>query len=349
MKFQILLFILGFLPFLGMSSERDSTLLLSIDGVVNETLNVLTGPKGEDRDWEWFQTLFTDDARIVVTIDQANKPRSQASLDLDRFIKQAGPVYKMRGFQEYELKKTVLEYNGIATVFQSFAAIQGQDTSYGINTYHLIRFGDEWKINQILFANNANGVELDAEWMPNADYQSEIKAYRDTLNAFYGNPEESPLGKKGTENFDGLPYFPVRESYAVQARLELTPNTEWFEMPTTTDRKPVYRQYAIAHFELDGMKFQLPVYQSKRLMAKPGYEDYLFVPFTDHTNGFTTYGGGRYLDVRMDENPEILVLDFNKAYNPYCAYSERYSCPLVPIENKINYPILAGVKYADHH
>ena len=83
-------------------------------------------------------------------------------------------------------------------------------------------------------------------------------------------------------------------------------------------------------------------------MSKPGYEDYLFLPFLDNTNGETSYGGGRYVEGRIPEG-DILVIDFNKAYNPYCAYNEKYSCPIVPRENSVDENIEAGVKAYDKH
>jgi len=83
-------------------------------------------------------------------------------------------------------------------------------------------------------------------------------------------------------------------------------------------------------------------------MNNPEYKDYLFFPFTDLTNNASTYGGGRYIDLRIPQG-NVIVLDFNKAYNPSCAYSPKYSCPIVPGENNIDVAITAGVKYEGHH
>jgi hypothetical protein len=80
------------------------------------------------------------------------------------------------------------------------------------------------------------------------------------------------------------------------------------------------------------------------LTKKEGYEDFLFLPFNDYTNGNETYGGGRYLDLRIPDGSTI-ILDFNKAYNPYCAYTDRYSCPVPPKENSITTYIYAGVQF----
>jgi uncharacterized protein (DUF1684 family) len=97
-------------------------------------------------------------------------------------------------------------------------------------------------------------------------------------------------------------------------------------------------------FEIDGQKFSIPVYQSKDLLNNPVYKDYLFFPFTDLTNSEGTYGGGRYIDLRIPKEGLEMVVDFNRAYNPYCAYSAKYSCPIVPSENHINMVVKAGVR-----
>jgi uncharacterized protein (DUF1684 family) len=86
----------------------------------------------------------------------------------------------------------------------------------------------------------------------------------------------------------------------------------------------------------------LNVYQSHTLREKEGYKDYLFLPFTDLTNGNETYGSGRYIDLRIPER-ETIIIDFNKAYNPYCAYNYGYACPIPPKENKLKVEIRAGV------
>ena len=78
-------------------------------------------------------------------------------------------------------------------------------------------------------------------------------------------------------------------------------------------------------------------------MENPDYFDYLFLPFLDLTNGKTTYSGGRYIDLRIPEG-DTIIIDFNKAFNPYCAYSHHYSCPVVPSENYLDFEVRAGVK-----
>ena len=90
------------------------------------------------------------------------------------------------------------------------------------------------------------------------------------------------------------------------------------------------------------------MYQNQDLTKKDGFDNYLFLPFLDDTNGEESYGGGRYIDLRIPKNDE-LVIDFNKAYNPYCAYNEKYSCPIVPRENYLALKVEAGVKVFKKH
>lgn len=179
-------------------------------------------------------------------------------------------------------------------------------------------------------------------------HKKEIKEWRNEINQEFKDPEESPLTEKDLKRFKRLKFFPANSKYAVKGSFELTPNEEPFKMATSTDRLPIYVKYGIARFVIDDQKFELSVYQNVDLSLKEEYRDYLFVPFTDNTNGESSYGGGRYLDITMPEGNSIEI-DFNKAYNPYCAYSGRYSCPVPPRENNLNISIKAGVKAFGKH
>lgn len=163
------------------------------------------------------------------------------------------------------------------------------------------------------------------------------------MNAEYKDASTSPLKEIDRKDFKGLDFFKFDSIYVVKATLKLTPNSEWFKMKTTTSRESEQRIFGILTFELKGETFSLNVYQGKDLMKKDEYKDYLFLPFLDDTNGDTTYGGGRYIDLRIPVGNTIEI-DFNKAYNPYCAYNDRYSCPIVPRENYLDTKIEAGVK-----
>jgi hypothetical protein len=118
-------------------------------------------------------------------------------------------------------------------------------------------------------------------------------------------------------------------------------------MKTTTERLPLYLVYGKAYFIIEGKEFALTIYRNVGLMSKPGYEDYLFVPFRDATSGLKSYGGGRYIDARIIEGDQIII-DFNKAYNPYCVYSKKYSCPIPPSENYLELMVKAGEKNYQH-
>lgn len=173
-------------------------------------------------------------------------------------------------------------------------------------------------------------------------YRQEIEQYQDTLNAEYSDPETSPLKPSDLNSFEGLDFFPINEKYRVLARVERTPNSKTFKMKTTTSRVSLSSKYADLIFELDGVEYSLAVYQTHSLMKTEEYSDYLFLPFLDDTNGDTSYGGGRYIGLRIPEGDSIEI-DFNKAYNPYCTYNERYSCPIVPRKNRLKTKIEAGV------
>ncbi|KAA3625042.1 MAG: DUF1684 domain-containing protein [Bacteroidetes bacterium] len=173
-----------------------------------------------------------------------------------------------------------------------------------------------------------------------------LPEFHKQLNEQYADPEKSPLKAKDRKSFKGLDFFDYNEQYRIEAEFIRTEDAVPFEMMTTTDRKPVYVKYGIAKFQLDGKSFQLNIYQNIELSKKEEYKDYLFLPFTDETNGVETYGGGRYIDLRIpdQENPNSMLIDFNETYNPYCAYNDIYSCPIPPVDNHLRIEIRAGVK-----
>jgi uncharacterized protein len=173
----------------------------------------------------------------------------------------------------------------------------------------------------------------------------EIRAFRENLNEEYKERQKSPLDADAFAKFQGHDFFPIDLHYRVDAKLAIAEGTPFFGMKTTTSRFSTERIYGYVTFALDGNEFRLPVYQSKDLMETQEYADYLFFPFTDETNGKQTYGGGRYIDLRIPKEGDNLVIDFNMAYNPYCAYSSRFSCPLVPGENQMDIAVPAGVRY----
>lgn len=172
--------------------------------------------------------------------------------------------------------------------------------------------------------------------------------FQRTINAEYKDASKSPLKAKDLKTFKGLDFFTFDSTYVVTAKLKLTPDTKYFNMRTTTSRVSQERIYGVLSFKLKGKPFQLNVYQGKDLMKTEGYEDYLFLPFLDDTNGELTYGGGRYIDLRIPEG-DTIIIDFNTAYNPYCVYNSKYSCPIVPRENYVDIAVEAGVKKFNKH
>ncbi|MCB0554657.1 MAG: DUF1684 domain-containing protein [Phaeodactylibacter sp.] len=171
-------------------------------------------------------------------------------------------------------------------------------------------------------------------------YIKSIEKHRQHYKKEFLREERSPLDKKGIKK---LAFFPVEEAYRVSCTFEPTPHAEPFDMATYSGITKPYVKYGTATFVLNGQTCQLAIYQSLQLRQLPMYRDYLFIPFKDPTNGETTYGGGRYMDIRAGEIQNgRLTLDFNKAYNPYCAYSDGYNCPVPPTENHLNLPIEAG-------
>jgi len=168
------------------------------------------------------------------------------------------------------------------------------------------------------------------------------------LNAEFKDASKSPLKDKDRKDFRGLDFFKFDLAYVVTATLKRTPDSKWFKMKTTTSRVSNERVYGVLSFEMNGELYELNVYQGEDLMTREGFKDYLFLPFIDDTNGDTTYGGGRYIDLRIP-NGDTIVIDFNKAYNPYCAYNDKYSCPIVPRINYISTKVKAGVKTFGNH
>lgn len=155
--------------------------------------------------------------------------------------------------------------------------------------------------------------------------------------------EKSPLPAGERKHFKGLNYYPIDLSYNVRGKLVRVEKPVLFKMKTTTARLPDYQKYADVVFTLNGQEHRLEVYQSPDLMKKAEYADYLFIPFTDLTNGNETYEVGRYLELRIPEGDEV-ELDFNKCYNPYCSYSPNYSCPIPPEANQLPIEVRAGEK-----
>ena len=173
---------------------------------------------------------------------------------------------------------------------------------------------------------------------------NDTKRFQNELIKEYTDPQQSPLSSKAKKTFKGIHFYPFDEKYAVDARFVRTPNEKPFQMSTSSGMRKTYIKYAEVFFMLDKKEYKLNVYQSKELLLQPDYKDYLFIAFTDSTSGNETYEGGRYIDLNIPRSDHILI-NFNKAYHPYCAYTDGYNCPIPPQENTLPVKIEAGVKF----
>ena len=171
------------------------------------------------------------------------------------------------------------------------------------------------------------------------DFKAEIEKHREEYKSEFLKSANSPLKQ---EDFKYLRFYEPNEKFKVECKFVPTKGKP-FELPTSAGKTKTYVKFGELKFEIDEKKYKLAVYQSLGLKIIPQYRDYLFIPFKDLTNGKGSYGGGRYLDFRMKQlEGEKIYLDFNKAYNPYCAFSEGYSCPIPPKENHLKVAIEAG-------
>ena len=167
--------------------------------------------------------------------------------------------------------------------------------------------------------------------------------FQANLNKKFADSTSSPLKSEDLKTFKNLNFFNIDSKYIVESKLVRTKKEKVFKMKTSTDRLPEYKKYGELYFTIDGKDLKLNVYQSIDLIKKKEYKNYLFLPFTDVTCGNHSYTAGRYIDLKIPKNDKIII-DFNKSYNPYCAYNYKYSCPIVSAENNLAIEIKAGVK-----
>ena len=174
---------------------------------------------------------------------------------------------------------------------------------------------------------------------------SQSHNYKDSIESYfkrYVNEHEVVKGK----DKEYIKFFPIDEKYRITCHFERKINSPWFRMESSGPIKKNYRVYGVAHFVLNDTIATLNIYQSQDLMITDKYKDHLFIPFTDATSGEESYINGRYIDLRIsDIKNDKLIIDFNFAYNPYCAYvSNLYNCPIPPKENDLPVAIRAGEK-----
>lgn len=185
-------------------------------------------------------------------------------------------------------------------------------------------------------AENENAVnDTTASELPQA---GAVAAWRAAKDDHLRNHRASPL--YGDPDFAGLTYYPEDDALRVSAAVKRPEVAETVTLATSSGDERVFLNYGVAHFELGGQPQSLVLYATPDAPNGPR----LFVPFRDSTSGPETYGAGRYLDVTVDEEGtgDRVVLDFNYAYHPYCAYAEGYSCPFPPNSNWLTQPVRAG-------
>jgi uncharacterized protein (DUF1684 family) len=182
------------------------------------------------------------------------------------------------------------------------------------------------------------------EAMSLPEWQQSLERARETKDAFFTESWQSPIPFQDRPRFKGLQYYPPASNYRFELELHEYPEQRVVRIAYTRGNEQDFLRWGEFTFNIAGKDLSLEVYKSSR------EEEMLFVPFKDATSGNESYGAGRYLDLEPDRDrtPEgKWILDFNQAYNPWCAYSEAYTCPFVPEENWLEVPIYAGEK--DYH
>ena len=172
------------------------------------------------------------------------------------------------------------------------------------------------------------------------EYAKEIQFERKEKDLFMMSGEDSPF-KGSKEVFQGLKYFPPDLRYSINAALVPIQNKKMIILPTSDGKEKKYLEHAYAEFELDGITNKLLILEMTEIGP---YRGTLYLAFADKTSANETYGAGRYLEVKKVPGASSVLLDFNKAYNPYCAYSDNFSCPFPPGENVLQVAIRAGEK-----
>jgi len=171
-------------------------------------------------------------------------------------------------------------------------------------------------------------------------YINQIKKEREEKDRFMRTSKESPFADN-PESFTGLKYSPADLKWKVTAQLVPIENKKMVVLATNDGKEERYMEYAYAEFDFFGFRNRLLILE---VMAMGPSRGKLFLAFGDATSADETYGAGRYLDVAKAQGANTITLDFNKAYNPYCAYVDKFSCPLPPAENLLTIPVQAGEK-----
>jgi uncharacterized protein (DUF1684 family) len=166
---------------------------------------------------------------------------------------------------------------------------------------------------------------------------NQLEAFREEKDGFFKEHPQSPLTPEQKRDFKGLNYFPENPDLLLEIKAEELPKKELIQMQTSTGDIQEYYRHSRVHFKVEGQDAVLTIYEGPN-----GF----FLPFVDSQAGKETYPAGRYLEPEELPGGRFRV-DFNIAYNPYCAYNEHWSCPLTPFENRLKVPIRAGEKIFD--
>jgi uncharacterized protein (DUF1684 family) len=162
----------------------------------------------------------------------------------------------------------------------------------------------------------------------------DLSAFRAEKDAFFAHHGQSPLTRAQKEHFQGLAYFPESPQLRFEVKVERSPEQEEIHMQTSTGDVQNYRRYGKFIFRVDGQEAELTIFRDGH-----GF----FLPFVDSLAGKETYPAGRYLEPEPLPDGRFRI-DFNLAYNPYCAYNDQWSCPLTPPDNRLKVPVRAGEK-----
>lgn len=182
------------------------------------------------------------------------------------------------------------------------------------------------------------------EEIRNKKFVEETLQERRDKDSFMKLDEQSPLPEEQKESFTRLSYFEPNPEWRIEARVEENKNKDLLVLSTSDNKQKPFKKWGYAIFEKEGKEHRLLLLEAA--FGVP--EESLFLPFSDATSTHETYGAGRYLDVDLPKNKK-LILDFNKAYNPYCAYSDEYSCPFPPEENILPIAVNAGEKSYENY
>jgi uncharacterized protein (DUF1684 family) len=175
------------------------------------------------------------------------------------------------------------------------------------------------------------------------EYSDNVMEHRKNIDELFADEKTSPLTPGDRAKFKGVEYFDIDKNYSVDARIVKFDSTQIVEIQHTLNRKYPFIRWGMAHFKLMNDSCHLTIYKAGGRDEGEAKNTMLFIPFKDASNGVETYSGGRYLDIETPKG-SITNIDFNLSYNPNCAYSDTWSCPLVPAENILQQVVRAGAK-----